>query len=117
MNTQKQLNQIFQSDENKYKVGSLKQKVIFQDPEHTQRRKQQRAINETMMKIALLYGEKDFHGNDIRVTILDKNLRNTIYAKFIDKLRGLRVIWKGELNNPEIITVYWDFKTKATGRK
>lgn len=117
MNTQKQLNQIFQSDENKYKVGSLKQKVSFQDPEHTQRRKQQRAINETMMKIALLYGEKDFHGNDIRVTILDKNLRNTIYAKFIEKLRGLRVIWKGELNNPEIITVYWDFKTKATGRK
>jgi hypothetical protein len=117
MNTQKQLNQIFQSDENKYKVGSLKQKVSFQDPDHTQRRKQQRAINETMMKIALLYGEKDFHGNDIRVTILDKNLRNTIYAKFIDKLRGLRVIWKGELNNPEIITVYWDFKTKATSRK
>lgn len=117
MNTQKQLNQIFQSDENKYKVGSLKQKFRFQDPEHTQRRKQQRAINETMMKIALLYGEKDFHGNDIRVTILDKNLRNTIYAKFIDKLRGLRVIWKGELNNPEIITVYWDFKTKATSRK
>ncbi|BAZ82901.1 DUF4258 domain-containing protein [Sphaerospermopsis kisseleviana CS-549] len=117
MNTQKQLNQIFQSDENKYKVGSLKQKVSFQDPDHTQRRKQQRAINETMMKIALLYGEKDFHGNDIRVTILDKNLRNTIYAKFMDKLRGLRVIWKGELNNPEIITVYWDFKTKATSRK
>ncbi|MFM5979688.1 MAG: hypothetical protein ACKO9I_03930 [Sphaerospermopsis kisseleviana] len=70
-----------------------------------------------MMKIALLYGELDFHRHYRRVTILDKNLRNTIYAKFIDKLRGLRVIWKGELENPEIITVYWDFKTKATSRK
>jgi hypothetical protein len=44
-------------------------------------------------------------------------LRNTIYAKFIDKLRGLRVIWKGELQNPEIITVLWNFETKAISRR
>jgi len=116
MNTQKKLNQIFQIDTNKSKIGTIKYKIRFQDNDHAQRRKQQRAINETMMKIALLYGEKDFHGNDIRVTILDKNLRNTIYANFIDELRGLRVVWKGELHNPEIITVYWNYKTKRKVR-
>lgn len=117
MKTKKQINQIFQSDENKYQVGTLKHKFSFQDPEHTQRRKQQRGIDDNMIKIALLYGEQEFHHHYRRVTILDKNLRHTIYAKFIDKLRGLRVIWRGELTNPEIITVCWNFKTKLAARK
>lgn len=116
MNTHKKLNQIFQSDVNKYKIITIEYKIRLHDFDHTQRRKQQRAINETMMKIALLYGEKDFHCNDIRVTILDKNLRNTIYANFIDELRGLRVVWKGELHKPEIITVCWNFKIKRKVR-
>lgn len=117
MNTHKKLTQIFQSDENRFKLGTLKAKINPQDYNHMIRRKQQRAINETMMKIAILYGNKDFHGRDIRFTILDKNLRNTVYAKFIDELRGLRVICKGELSNTEIITVYWHNKTKRKVRR
>ncbi|MEH2316919.1 DUF4258 domain-containing protein [Nostoc sp.] len=117
MNTHKKLNQIFQSDENKNKLGTLKVKINPKDHNHTERRQQQRAINETMMNIALLYGEKDFHCRDIRFTLLDKNLRNTVYAPFIDELRGLRVICKIGLPTPEIITVYWHNKTKRKVRR
>ncbi|MDB9324008.1 DUF4258 domain-containing protein [Nodularia spumigena] len=117
MNTHKKLTQIFQSDENKCKLGTLTAKLNSKDHNHTARRKQQRAINETMIQIAILYGKKDFHHQDIRFTILDKNLRNTIYAKFVDELRGLRVICKGELPNPEIITVYWHNNTKQKCRR
>ena len=117
MNTQKRLNQIFESDENRYKIGILKAKINSKDYNHMTRRKQQRAINETMMNIALLYGEKDFHCRDIRFTLLDKNLRNTVYAPFIDELRGLRVICKRGLPTPEIITVYWHNKTKRKVRR
>lgn len=117
MNTHKKLTQIFQSDEKKCKLGTLTAKFNPKDHNHTARRKQQRAINETMIKIAILYGKKDFHRQGIRFTILDKNLHNTIYAKFIDELRGLRVICKGELSNAEIITVYWHNSTKQKVRR
>ena len=112
MNTKKRLNLIFESDENKYKIGTLTVAPRNQDHTHQQRRQQQRAINEAMIKIALLYGQKQFRYGAMLFTLNDRNLRNTPYYQFTDVLRGLRVVCLNGLPNPQIMTVYWDEETK-----
>ncbi|WP_390090247.1 hypothetical protein [Geminocystis herdmanii] len=45
-----------------------------------------------MIRIALAYGKYQFHSNARTWTLLDKCLRNTMYERTIDRLRGLRII-------------------------
>ncbi len=112
MDTKKRLSLILESDENKYKIGTLKVAPRPKDKNHLQRRQQQRAINEAMIKIALLYGQKQFRYGAMLFTLNDKNLRNTPYSQFTHALRGLRVVCLNGLPNPQILTVYWNEETK-----
>lgn len=77
------------------------------DPNHTKRRMQQRAISTDMIELALLYGKKEYCSNAKTFTILDKTLRHTPYRKFIDKLRGLRVIALETARGLKVTSVYW----------
>jgi len=82
------------------------------DKNHTQRRMQQRAINIDMIRIALAYGNYQFHSKARTWTLLDKCLKNTIYNSLIDRLRGLRIIARLTDDSDKLVisTVYWDFK-------
>jgi hypothetical protein len=77
------------------------------DPTHTARRMQQRAIAIEMIEVALLYGKCEQHSHAITYTLLDKTLRKTPYEKFLDKLRGLRVIAQECPSGLEVTSVYW----------
>jgi hypothetical protein len=97
------------------KILEIPQFIItgkYHDENHTQRRMQQRAINLNMIRVALAYGKYQFHSHACTWTLLDKCLRNTMYERMIDRLRGLRII--ALINEEEdflsITTVYWDFK-------
>lgn len=77
------------------------------DPDHTKRRMQQRAISTDMIELALLYGKQEYHSRAKTYTILDKTLKHTPYSKFIDKLRGLRVIALETARELQVTSVYW----------
>ncbi|BAZ16799.1 hypothetical protein NIES4071_86770 [Calothrix sp. NIES-4071] len=117
MNRNKQLSLIFDSDENQYKVGTLQTAPKQKDSTHVQRRQQQRAISEAMIKIALLYGQKQYRYGAQLFTLNDRNLDNSPYSQYKDTLRGLRVVCLSGLPNPQILTVYWDKEIKNRVRK
>jgi hypothetical protein len=77
------------------------------DPDHTTRRMQQRAIAIEMIEVALLYGKCEQCNHATTYTILNKTLRKTPYEKFVDKLRGLRVIAQEGPIALEVTSVYW----------
>lgn len=77
------------------------------DPNHTKRRMQQRAISTDMIELALLYGKQEYYSNAKTYTLLDKTLRNTPYQRFVDKLRGLRVIALETARGLKVTSVYW----------
>lgn len=82
------------------------------DPDHYERRQQQRAISEEMVSLCLTYGEKKRIRGALTYTILDKNLKSTKYSKYLSELRGLRVVLnnlKESMESSEIgiHTVYW----------
>lgn len=81
------------------------------DPYHVERRFQQRAINETMTIICLKYGIKKWIHGALTYTITDRALLHTTYYKYIDSLRGLRVVClETTPYNDEafyVLTVYW----------
>ncbi|PSF34460.1 hypothetical protein C7H19_18700 [Aphanothece hegewaldii CCALA 016] len=111
MNTQKQIYQIFQDDSNKIKIQSLNILQPQKDTNHVQRRQQQRAINKIMIQIALLYGRKQYNKGAVIYTLSDRILEKTPYYKFGNTLRGLRVVCRHGLPNPQILTAYWHNKT------
>lgn len=117
MNTKEQIRLTFQNDVNKTKIGTLQFRQPQKDINHAQRRKQQRAINEDMIKIALLYGRKHHHQGAVIFTLSDRNLQKTPYAKFADFLRGLRVICEQKPSQIQIVTVMWHFETKLRVRR
>ncbi len=77
------------------------------DPNHTKRRMQQRAISTDMIELALLYGKQEYYSHAKTYTILDKTLKNTPYQRFVDKLRGLRVIALETARGLKVTSVYW----------
>jgi hypothetical protein len=116
MSKQSQIYRIVQEDAN---ISEIKPLVSFQskhDATHVQRRQQQRAINPDMIKVALTYGEKDYSHGAVRFTLTDRILNHTPYKKVADCLRGLRVVCKPTETTTEIITTYWDTKTKKRVR-
>lgn len=112
MKFSKTLHSLVQQDP---KIVAIPEFVIagtYHDKNHTQRRMQQRAINVNMIRVAIAYGKYQFHSKARTWTVLDKSLRNTVYERAIDRLRGLRII--APIHKEEeclfITTVYWDFK-------
>jgi hypothetical protein len=111
MKFQKQLHQIISSDEI---IQNLPKIDIFssaKDQNHFDRRLQQRAINWDMIKLALAYGKFQYHSQAQTWTLLDKSLKHTPYARFIDKLRGLRIIATNfSLDDSlRLSTAYWTY--------
>ena len=83
------------------------------DPNHYERRKQQRAITEQMVAVCLGYGLKKYIRGAKTYTLLDKSLKGTPYIKYIEKLRGLRVVLNNLPNaSLGIETVYWVYEVK-----
>ena len=117
MDTQKRISLAIAGDINQERLGSLRIASSQQDKNHLERRKQQRAINEAMIKVALLYGRRHFHKGATVFTLNDRSLKDTPYSKFTDALRGLRVVCFGGLPNPKILTTYWHRDTKRRVRK
>lgn len=111
MKFQKQLHQIISFDET---IQNLPEIDIFysaKDHNHFNRRLQQRAINWDMIKLAIAYGKFQYHSHAKTWTLLDKNLKYTPYSRFVDKLRGLRIIALSESldGTLRLCTAYWAY--------
>lgn len=111
MNLQKQLSQLISTDN---LINSLPTITIFstvKDHNHFNRRLQQRAINWDMIKLAIAYGQFEYHSQAKTWTLLDKNLKYTPYKKFINKLRGLRIIAVNSCceDTLKLSTAYWTY--------
>ncbi|MEM7712402.1 MAG: DUF4258 domain-containing protein [Cyanobacteria bacterium P01_A01_bin.68] len=108
---QKQLHQLINSDDI---IKTLPQIEIFystKDHNHLNRRLQQRAINWDMIKLAIAYGKFQYHSHAKTWMLLDKSLQYTLYEKFIDRLRGLRIIAANyyEDGTIKLSTAYWAY--------
>jgi hypothetical protein len=102
-----QIRQLLNQDSHILELPSFILSGTTADPDHTQRRMQQRAIAAEMIQVALLYGKCEHCSNATSYTLLDKSLKNTPYQRFLDKLRGLRVIAQMRPNGLEVTSVYW----------
>lgn len=108
----KQLSQMLENDEQIHQLIQITAVTKASDPNHLQRRQQQRAISNNMIKLAIIYGQRQFSHGALTFTLTDRNLRTTPYYRFIDALRGLRVVCIEGLPNPQILTAYWHEKTR-----
>ncbi len=110
----KQLRMLVSQDQTVQEIPDLLLKGKKTDPNHVQRRMQQRAINFDMMKLAIAYGEVEFHSKAKTWTLLDKCLKDTPYSDLADKLRGLRLIALPKIQNQIIYvtTVYWSYSLR-----
>ena len=117
MDTKKQISLILKSDSNKTKISPLRIAPKHKDSNHVQRRQQQRAINNAMIQVALMYGRKHHYKGAVIYTLNDRILKQTPYRHFTDALRGLRVVCLDGLPNPQILTSYWHSETKRRVRQ
>lgn len=104
------------SEDKKIDTTCLYYFVNEKDPLHVERKQQQRAINNNMILITLFYGIKKRSYQDLAYVITDRSLRNTIYEKYIDKLRGLTIIGCWNNNEFYIRTSFWSFIVKQRKR-
>ncbi len=111
MKFQKQLNQLINSDDIITNLPQIKIFSCAKDRNHFNRRLQQRAINWDMIKLAIAYGKFEYHSHAKTWTLLDKSLQYTLYEKFIDRLRGLRIIAVNyyEDGTLKLSTAYWAY--------
>ena len=117
MNTQKQIQQIASSDTLLQTVIDFSPVRKARDFNHLERRQQQRAITNDMIRVAIAYGQKRFdHHGAIVYTLCDRVLKFSPYAKFTDDLRGLQVICLHQASTPRVLTTYWNFNTKKRVR-
>lgn len=86
------------------------------DPNHLERKQQQRGIHDVQILIALNYGVKKRTFQNISYTITDRSLMGTTYYNYIDKLRGLTIIGDWEGSCFHIITSFWNFTIKNRKR-
>lgn len=117
MDNKKRLFLILNNDANQQKLLNPKIASRPKDQNHLQRRQQQRAINNVMIQIALLYGRKHFNKGAEIYTLNDRSLQQSPYAQFTDALRGLRVVCLNGLPKPQILSVYWHQETKRRVRQ
>jgi hypothetical protein len=107
MGLAQQIRQLLSQDSNLTKLPHFQLSGTTSDPDHSRRRMQQRAIAAEMIQVALLYGKCEHCSNATSYTLLDKSLKNTPYQKFLDKLRGLRVIAQQRPDGLAVTSVYW----------
>lgn len=117
MTQKKQLYMIVESDSNKNKISTMRIAPKPKDSNHVQRRQQQRAINNTMIQVALMYGRKHYYKGAVIYTLTDRILRQTPYFRFTDTLRGLRVVCQNQLPEFLLLTAYWHEETKRRVRQ
>lgn len=111
MNFQKALEETIKLDPNIKDLPNLEIYQNKKDENHMCRRLQQRAISWGMVKVAITYGRFQYFSHAKTWTLLDKNLRFTPYEKFMDKLRGLRIIAENNslYDTLQLSTAYWAF--------
>lgn len=98
------LRNLLEEDPKAAALGELEFIASDKDPNHVERRQQQRAISLEMIKICLIYGSHRWIHGALTYTITDRSLQGTRYEKHIDTLRGLRVVTYGE---GKVKTTYW----------
>jgi hypothetical protein len=86
------------------------------DEDHYERRLQQRAISVPMIEIALTYGWKKRIRGANTFTLTDRTIKDSPYIKYMDELRGLRVVTYIEGNTINIQTCYWEWAIKNRKR-
>jgi hypothetical protein len=111
MKFQKQLSQIVNSDDSIADSPDIQIFSYGKDSNHFSRRLQQRAINWDMIRVAIAYGSFQHYDRTQIWTLLDKNLQFTPYERFMDKLRGLRIIANSYAGDDSLrpITAYWKY--------
>jgi hypothetical protein len=117
MDTQKKIQHLVQIDSQMEQIGQLAIAHTRKDWNHLQRRQQQRAISEPMMRVALAYGKKRYDRGALVYTLNERILKHSPYAKFTDVLRGLTVVCLQETATPQILTAYWHYGTCQRVRK
>ncbi|MGF1498834.1 MAG: hypothetical protein ACFB8W_18710 [Elainellaceae cyanobacterium] len=117
MDNRKYLQRLVASDPNLGRIGSLVAATSQIDRNHLQRRKQQRGINDSMIRVALGYGRRFYARGAWHFILGDRTLQGTPYARFMDELRGLTVVCQTNLPNPEILTTYWKWDMKRRVRR
>ena len=117
MYAKKQIGLLVESDANKDKIGTISIATTNKDANHVQRRQQQRAINNAMIQVALMYGRRRFNKGAMIFTLCDRTLHQTPYAKFTDVLRGLTVVCQQAPSHPKILTTYWHKEIRRRVRK
>lgn len=85
---------------------------VPQDSDHARRRAQQRGISEEHIQIALLRGCVEYLAHAKTYTLTDRRLIGTKFAKYINELRGVRLVTEPpsdpSKNEPiQITTVMW----------
>lgn len=102
----------------KIKVKDFYVVVNEKDPNHLERKQQQRAISNDYILIAINYGVKSYTYNDIAYTITDRCLIGTIYEDLIEYLRGVRVVgyWGDNKTRFYVRTALWSFEVKTRKR-
>jgi len=118
MNTRKQIQQIAATDERLNQESAAYTPICkSKDLNHLERRQQQRAISNDMIRVAIAYGQQRFDRRGaIIYTLSDRKLKCSPYAKFTDALRGLQVICLQKFPDTQILTTYWNFDTKRRVR-
>jgi hypothetical protein len=113
MNTHKQIQQIAATDDLLDQAIAYTPICKSKDLNHLERRQQQRAISNDMIRVAIAYGQQRFDRHGAIIYILsDRKLQCSPYAKFTDALRGLQVICLHNSPDIQILTTYWNFDTK-----
>jgi hypothetical protein len=109
MKFQTQLSQLISRDDSIYNLPQVEIFYSAKDHNHFNRRLQQRAINWDMIKLAIAYGKFQYYSHAQTWTLLDRSLIYTPYARFIDKLRGLRIIANNYSSDQtlKLSTAYW----------
>jgi hypothetical protein len=108
MNFHQQIKHLVQQDPNAATVAMFAPAPNLRDRNHFERRKQQRAISDAMIQLALVYGvRKRFSRGAVAYVLTANRLLKTPYKRFISELRGLTVLCTEEPPSAQLATAYW----------
>lgn len=107
--THKQIATLVKEDRQIQTIHNIVPWSFSKDPGHLKRRQQQRGISEEMIKIALVYGVKNYRHGAALYTLTDRTLEKSPYAKYTQELRGLTVVCKVK-SILDVATAYWNRK-------
>lgn len=117
MNTQAKIKRLVQADGRRRQIEPITAAKPKKDRNHVQRRQQQRAISDSMIEVALMYGKKHHNRGAILYILGDRSLKRSPYAQFTDVLRGLTVVCEQQATTPHVLTAYWHTAMRRRVRK